>query len=249
MCGRFVQKTTSYSELKKALGLTASEEDDGRVVKAASEARYNVAPTQDILNVRRSGEGREAALLRWGLVPAWAKDPGVGARLINARAETVESKPSFRAAFKRRRCLIPAAGFYEWAKAQAGRKQPYYFQMKDEEVFAFAGLWERWEAPTAGSGGGQRPFETCTIITTEANSLLAKVHDRMPVILSPEDYDLWLGDEGDDGVDPREQKERLGLLRPYPAKLMKSHAVGTLVNSPARQGAELITKAPPVNSK
>lgn len=238
MCGRFTQ-TTSYAELKKIFGV-GEESDDVTGTKVA--ARYNIAPSQEILNVRPSegGGGREAVLVKWGLVPSWAKDPDAGARLINARSETVESKPSFRAAFKRRRCLIPADGFYEWGARAAGRKQPYLFRMKDESAFAFAGLWERWQAPNG------QALETCAIITTEANALLAKIHDRMPVILHSDNYDLWLGvgdedgDENGGGGDPRRQGERLGLLRPYPAKRMKSHPVSLLVNNPARQGAELI---------
>lgn len=236
MCGRFVQKT-SFSELKKIFGVT---ED---AVKLSSEARYNVAPTQGILNIRQTEDGREAVLMKWGLVPAWAKDPAIAAKLINARSETVESKPSFRDAFKRHRSLIPAAGFYEWSKISAGRKQPFYFQMKDEHMFAFAGLWESWKDVNGHT------LETCTILTTEANSLLAKIHDRMPCIIHQENFDLWLGgeDNDDSNGDPRRQKERLELLRPYPAKEMKSHPVSATINSPSQQGANLLDPVP-INS-
>lgn len=217
MCGRFAQKT-SYGELKKIFGVA-------EVPKV--KPRYNIAPTQEILSVRELADGREARLLKWGLVPSWAKDTTIAARLINARSETVESKPSFREAFKQRRCLIPADGFYEWQKRD-GRKQPYFFRLRDESAFSFAGLWERWKAADG------KVLETCTILTTEANEVLRPVHDRMPVILHPSDYDVWLDE------DVRKHEFRKSLLRPYPAEEMTSHPVSTLVNSPAQQGAELM---------
>lgn len=223
MCGRFAQKT-SYSELKKLFGLTAAEVADVPPVKA----RYNIAPTQDILNVRQNGEERVALMLKWGLVPSWANDATISARLINARSETVEEKPSFREAFKHRRCLIPTDGFYEWQRNAGGAKQPYFFQLRDEESpFAFAGLWERWKS-TDG-----KVLETCTILTTQANEVLAPVHDRMPVIIHPADYDLWLNE------DERQRPLRRELLRPFPAEEMTSHPVGLKVNSPSEQGEEL----------
>lgn len=217
MCGRFTQKTT-YSELKKIFGVAEVPE---------VKARYNIAPTQEVLSVREATDGRAARLLKWGLVPAWAKDTTISARLINARSETIEAKPSFREAFKHRRCLIPTDGFYEWQRRD-GKKQPYFFQLRDERSFAFAGLWEKWKAADG------KILETCTILTTEANEVLRPVHDRMPVILHPSDYDLWLEE------DVRKQKLRKELLRPYPAEEMSSHPVSTLVNSPSQQGAELL---------
>lgn len=176
MCGRFTQ-TTSSKELSKVFAVAEMP---------PVKPRYNIAPTQDILAVRGTPDEREALLLKWGLVPSWAKDISISTRLINARSETVESKPSFREAFKRRRCLIVADGFYEWAKKGDGKKQPYHFSLRDEQHFAFAGLWERWQSPNG------KPLDTCTILTTAANQVLAPIHDRMPVILHPDDYELWL---------------------------------------------------------
>ncbi|MDQ3653273.1 MAG: SOS response-associated peptidase [Acidobacteriota bacterium] len=226
MCGRFTQ-SSSFAEIAAALGVA-------QIVTEESRPRYNIAPTQDVAAVRETSGERELRMLRWGLVPAWSKDVEIGSRLINARAETVTEKPSFREAFKRRRCLIPSEGFYEW-KREGTRKQPYYFRMKDKRPFAFAGLWERWE------GHGQKVIETCTILTTEANEVLAPVHDRMPVIIAAEHYESWL--------DPHlSATERLlPLLRPYGAAEMTSFAVSVAVNSPRAEGAGLI--APFVNSQ
>lgn len=156
--------------------------------------RYNIAPTAEVLIVKRDG----AALARWGLVPRWSEDPAIGARLNNARAETFGEKHSFRDAYHRRRCLIPANGFYEW-KRRGALQQPYYVQPADGELFAFAGLWETW-----------RDSDTCTIVTTEANATLRPIHDRMPVIIAPEHYAGWLhGEEG--------------LLRPAPAGAIRCY--------------------------
>jgi putative SOS response-associated peptidase YedK len=166
-------------------------------------------------------------MLKWGLVPSWAKDISIGAKLINARSETVTEKPSFREAFKQRRCIIPADGFYEWQRTE-GRKQPFFFQMRDERPFGFAGLWERWQGATG------QVIESCTILTTEANEVLRPVHDRMPVILHSDDYELWLDE------DVRKREFLNDLLRPYPAKEMVSHPVSTAINSPGNQGATLI---------
>ena len=150
----------------------------------AHQPRYNIAPTSQVLIIRKN----EAAMVRWGLVPHWAKDPSMGARMNNARAETVAEKPSFREAFRKRRCLIPASGFYEW-KLESGRKQPYYIFPSGGALFAFAGIWETWTGPTG-------PLETCAIITTDANEKMAAIHERMPVIVSPGEYSAWLaGDE------------------------------------------------------
>ncbi len=150
----------------------------------AYQPRFNIAPTSQVLVVRRSEDAVVGVQVRWGLVPRWAKDPSIGARMNNARAETVAEKSSFREAYRKRRCLIPASGFYEW-KAEGGRKQPYYVYPAGAELFAFAGLWERWQDPHLS-------LETCAIITTEANAKMAAVHDRMPVIVSPADYSAWL---------------------------------------------------------
>ena len=209
MCGRFAQK----SPAKKVAEKFKVEE-----VPPLAE-RFNVAPTQDVLTVREASAGREATFLKWGLVPHWAKDPAIGNKLINARAETVTEKPSYREAFTRRRCLIPLDGFYEWSR-RGERKRPFYFRMRDGEPFAVAGLWERWE-------GDGRSLETCTLLTTEANTLLAPYHERMPVILRPEDYDLWLDAE------VRRVELLRPLLRPYTHGEMSAYAVSLLVNSPS----------------
>jgi putative SOS response-associated peptidase YedK len=219
MCGRFAQK----SPARKIKQQFKVEE-----VPPLAE-RYNVAPAQSVLAVREAPDGREAAFLKWGLVPRWAKDPAVGNRLINARSETVTEKPSFREAFKRRRCLVPMEGFYEWSR-RGDRKRPFYFHMRDGEPFAVAGLWETWE----GDGG---VLETCTLLTTEANGLLASYHDRMPVILRPEDYDLWLDAE------VRGTEVLLPLLRPYPREGMTAYVVSPLVNSPSNDSPRCVEPA------
>jgi putative SOS response-associated peptidase YedK len=220
MCGRFAQRSDPK---RLAREFKVAEVPD--VV-----ARYNIAPTQEILGVTESADGREMKFFKWGLIPSWAKDAAMGARLINARSETVEEKPAFREAFKKRRCIIPADGFYEWQRTE-GRKQPFFFQMKDERPFGFAGLWERWQ------GAGGEAIESCTILTTEANEVLRPVHDRMPVILHPGDYELWLDE------DVRKRELLRDLLGPYPAEEMVSQPVSTAVNSPRNQGETLIERA------
>jgi putative SOS response-associated peptidase YedK len=188
------------------------------------EPRYNIAPSQAVLAVRQpaDAEDRQAVWLKWGLVPSWAKDPKIGNRLINARGDTVAEKPSFRTAFRRRRCLVPADGFYEWQRV-GSHKEPYHIYMADGRPFALAGLWEHWE-------GDGETIESCTLVTTEANAKVAELHDRMPVILDPADYDLWLDPAVQDpaAVTP--------LLRPFPPEQMAFHAVSTWVNNPAHEG-------------
>ena len=192
MCGRFTQRL-SWRELHELLGLIGPAQN--------LRPRYNVAPGQSIAAVRVSDGGRRLSMLRWGLIPAWAKEPNIGYKMINARSETAHEKPSFRAAWKARRCLIPADGFYEWARAAKGKtKQPWLFGMKDGGGFAFAGLWESWTVraglPLTGSLAELAPgdtLETCTILTAEANATVAPVHHRMPVILPADAYDPWLG--------------------------------------------------------
>ena len=191
------------------------------------EPRYNIAPTQPVATVlQTSARERQFQLLRWGLIPAWAKDATMGSRLINARAETVAEKPSFRSAFRHRRCLVIADGFYEWRR-QEGKKQPFYFRMQNQQPFAFAGLWEHWQDPKGEA------INSCTILTTEANELLQQIHERMPVILNPKDYDMWL--------DPTMQIEQLQqLLQPYSSAVMTSYPVSTKVNKPTNDTPELI---------
>lgn len=199
-------------------------------------ARYNVAPTQEVPAVRLqtepddAGGGRHLVMLRWGLIPFWADDPAIGNRMINARAESAAGKPAFRAAFKRRRCLLVADGFYEWKKpaAPAGRKQPYRVQLQSGEPFGLAGLWERWTNPD-----DQSVVESCTILTAEANELCRPIHPRMPVILRPDAFDAWLDAE----TDPDAAQ---ALLRPHPSEGMTAYPVSTKVNAVANDGPELI---------
>ena len=175
----------------------------------AYQPRYNIAPASQVLIARQEGELRGAAMVKWGLVPRWAKDPAMGARMNNARAETVAQKPSFREAYRKRRCLIPANGFYEW-KLENGLKQPYYIHPADGELFAFAGLWEQWN-----------DLQTCAIITTDANEKMAAVHERMPVIVSPAEYSSWLSGESYEKV----------ALRPCPDAVIAIHRVSRAVNN------------------
>jgi len=220
MCGRFTQRFT-WRQLVALYRITegTSEPEDWR-------ARYNVAPTQRVVVVRATPEGgRELTLLRWGLIPSWAKDPTIGSRLINARAETVAEKPSYRAAFKARRCLIPADGFFEWKPGKP--KVPHLIRMKGDQVFAFAGLWERWTSPEG------EPVETCTIITGRPNEVAAPIHDRMPVILPPDAIDLWLSPTLDPAI-------AVSLLEPFPSTDMEAVPVSTRVNSPRNDDADCV---------
>ncbi len=216
MCGRFTLRTPQnvlIEQFQLATGPPLSP-------------RYNVAPTQSIAAVRRTTDEpqRQLVLLRWGLIPSWAKDPSIGNRMINARGESVADKPAFRAAFKRRRCLVLADGYYEWQKT-GKKKQPYLFHMQDDRPFAFAGLWESW---TGGKSDDEpaEPLETCTIITTNASDFTRSIHDRMPVILDGADFDLWL----DPDMQDREKIEP--LLQPYESPELTADPVSTHVNSP-----------------
>lgn len=213
MCGRFTL-TTNLGAIAKRFGVARFLEEVG--------PRYNIAPTQTVIVVNDDGT-RHLTRMQWGLIPSWAKDPAIGNRMINARAETVATKPAFRVALRKRRCLIPADGFFEWTPA-GRRKQPVHIALKNREPFGFAGLWETWTAP-----GGQE-IKTCTIITTEANDLLKPIHDRMPVILSKDAERVWL--------DPTIQDPAilLPLLRPYPSDEMEVYPVSAKVNSPANDG-------------
>jgi len=191
-------------------------------------ARYNIAPMQDVPIIRRGPTGlRELVEVRWGLVPRWAKDPAIGNRMINARAETLAEKPSFRTALKRHRCLLPADGFYEWKQTPSGGKQPIHIGMKDGAPFAFAGLFERWLSPAG------EVLDTCTIITTQSNALLAPLHDRMPVIVAPDAFDRWLDVANEDTAE---------LFTPYPAEAMTYYPVSPRVNSVRNDDAKLIVR-------
>ena len=223
MCGRFTLFEPD-KVLAKVFGISGIP---------SLSPRYNIAPSQPVAAVRAAsaGTGRELALLRWGLIPSWSKDPAIGNRLINARAETVTEKPSFRNTFKRHRCLIPASGFYEWQRLERG-KQPYFVRMSDWRPFAFAGLWDRWEGPEEGA------IETCTILTTAANTVLSPIHDRMPVILPPAHYDRWL--------DPalKEPDTLTSLLVPFPPDEMLAFPVSLRVNAPSTDDAGCIAPLP-----
>ncbi|MBZ0140863.1 MAG: SOS response-associated peptidase [Pseudorhodoplanes sp.] len=189
--------------------------------------RYNIAPTQPVAIVRMVEGKRRFALVRWGLLPSWVKDPQTFTLLINARAETINDKPAFRSAMKRRRCLVPADGFYEW-KAEGGRKRPYFVRLKSGGPFAFAGLWETWIGPNG------EEMDSAVIVTAPANRLLAPVHERMPVILEPARHALWL-----DG-DHVDQKAAAQLLVPAREDLLDLHEISTAVNRVANDGPELI---------
>lgn len=228
MCGRFTQ-TAPWEKVQTEFSIPSASS-----ASSLFKSRYNIAPTQIVPIVRQeTADARKIAPLKWGLVPSWAKDSEIGNRLINARAESLSEKPSFREAFKHRRCLIPASGFYEWRKAERGAKQPFYFYLKEKDVFGFAGLWEEWLDKESGE-----LVETFTIITTAANAVLQPVHDRMPVIIKAENYDEWL----DPKVKDTEKLEN--FLAPYPAAEMDSHTVSRAVNSPTADAPELI-----INSK
>ncbi len=222
MCGRFSLAQTAES-IAQAFQLP--EIPDRRLAP-----RYNIAPTQLVaaMTQENGNAARQLRWLRWGLIPSWAKDSKIGNRLINARAETLTQKPSFRHAFKRRRCLILADGFYEWKKT-GNRKQPYYFELKNGQSFALAGLWETWQ-PKGGEA-----IASCTIVTTEANALIQPIHDRMPVILEPDNYEQWLDSRltNTDALEP--------LLKPYKSELMTASPVSSLVNNPANDVPECLT--------
>jgi len=220
MCGRYTV-TSPGQVIAEAFGV-----DDP--VELAP--RYNVCPGQDVPVVRlaRDGETRRIDLVRWGLVPFFAKDPGPAARMINARAETAATSPAFREALRRRRCLVPADGFYEWQGAGRGRKQPFYVRREDGRPLAFAGLWERWR----GKDGTK--LDSCTILTTTPNELLAGIHDRMPVVVPPDAYARWLD------RDLQDVEELRPLLATPPAAGLAAYPVGLHVNDPKHDDPQCI---------
>lgn len=226
MCGRYTLSTPG-EVIAELFDLAEAPE---------VEPRYNVAPTQEVAAIRldEAGAPRRFVRLRWGLVPHWADDPAIGNRMINARAESAAEKPAFRTSFKRKRCLVLADGFYEWQKVPEGPKQPWYYRLKSGEPFAFAGLWARWR-PRGGEGGGDgEPIESCTILTTDANELVRRVHPRMPVILDPTALDLWL----DPSVSERERLE--SALGPFEPSRMVAYPVSRRVNSPANDDPSIV---------
>ena len=224
MCGRFTLYHTPEEVAERF-------EADGVL---ETEARYNIAPTQNISVVTQNGT-RHLSAYHWGLIPSWAKEPSIGSRMINARAETLPEKPSFRTALSRRRCLIPADGFYEWqvtgGSGPKPAKTPTYLHRKDSGLFAFAGLWDEWHAPDGS------PLRSCTIITTTPNSVVAAIHDRMPVILRPEDEQFWLD------LAVTSARDLLPLLVPYPSDAMEAYPVSRRVNIPTVDDPELLAPA------
>ncbi len=221
MCGRFGSFAPSET-LAEAFGLAETPN---------LTPRYNITPGQAVALVRNGaeGDGRELVLLRWGLIPSWAKKPEPPAKMINARSESVLEKPAFRRAVRHRRGLIPADGFYEWTKGKKG-KRPFFFRHREGRILALAGLWERWT-------GEDEEIESCTILTTTANDLVQSVHDRMPVIIKSDSYEAWLDNEG------RAAEDLTSLFQPFPADQMEAVPVSAYVNSPAHEGPRCIKPA------
>lgn len=226
MCGRF-SLSTPASEIARFFGAAGAIPD--------LDPRYNIAPSQGVLVVRAAPTGgRELGIVRWGLIPGWAREPDVGVAPINARSETADTKPTFRHAFKKRRCVIPADAFYEWQMTERG-KRPMCITPQTGGFFAMAGIWERWEPEDQPTGA----VESCAILTTAANSLMAPIHDRMPVLLDKGGVEAWL-----DAT--LEEPARLkAICRPAPPETMKAHAVGRKVNSPRHEGPDLLAPVGP----
>lgn len=234
MCGRY-SLTTPVEGLRRLFDFPEQPN---------LEPRYNIAPTQSVAAVRRAppsgaeenpelepaagAHRRHLVMLRWGLIPSWAKDASIGSRMITARAETLAERPAFRAAFRERRCLIVADGFYEWRKRDEGPKQPYRIALGDGGPFAFAGLWERWRDPAGGAW-----VESCAIVTGAANALVRPIHQRMPVILPPEAFDTWLDSDS-------EPAEALRLLQPYAGGDLVAFAISTRINKVANDDASVL---------
>jgi len=216
MCGRYTL-ITDIRKIAESFGVEPT-------LNAAP--RYNIAPTQDIVAILKNGNAH-LTTLRWGLIPSWAKDESIGSRMINARAETLAEKPSFKNLLRRHRCLIVADGFYEW-KTEGRGKTPMYITLADEQPFAFAGLWDLWKSPDGPE------IQSCTIITTEPNELMASIHNRMPAILRPGAYEDWLNPQ------LRDEQVLTHWLSPYPAELMKARPVSKLVNNPKNDSAAIL---------
>ncbi len=223
MCGRFTLRATA--------GVIA--EQFSLFAAAPFTPAYNIAPTQPVATVVVAfpGFSRELVWMHWGLIPSWAKDRSVGSRMINARAESVARKPAYRAAFRRRRCLVLADGFYEWQRLD-GKKWPYFIHLRSDRPFALAGLWEHWQGPE------EETLQSCAMVTTEANELMRPIHDRMPVILPEDEYARWL----DPSLDASESL--LPLLRPYPSEAMAAYRVSTYVNSPTHDAPLCVQPEP-----
>lgn len=227
MCGRFGMFHT-WEHMRAAYNLIGPARN--------LIPRWNIAPTQAIVAVIRAASGpdaggRESTGFQWGLIPPWAKDPAIGAKMNNARSDTVAEKPSFRNAFRRRRCLIPASGFYEWTSTGTGPKQPVWIARPDADLITFAGLWEIWHGPDGGE------LQTCTILTTAANETLKPYHHRMPVVLQPDGFDAWLGD----GHESRDDQDRAAsLMKPAPDDALNVRPVGPAVSNTHNDGPELL---------
>jgi len=232
MCGRFTLRTPADVLMQTFQTLDFPE----------LQPRWNIAPTQQIVAVttgETDGPRRHAGWFRWGLVPFWADDPSIGSKMLNARSETVADKPAFRAAFRKRRCLIPADGFYEWQKLSSGKKQPWWIHQAGEQPFAMAGLWESWTpGQNQTSPPDTEPLLTCTILTTDASSDLRGLHDRMPVILAPEAWHAWLN--------PQTQPEFLKqLMKPASPGTLQLTCVSQLVNRPTPDSPQCLTPVSP----
>lgn len=227
MCGRYVTVSSP--------ALLAERFDVTEIRPSELEPSYNVAPRADVPVVAERHGERVLDVVRWGLIPSWAKDRSIGDRLINARAETITTSNAFKRAFERRRCIVPADGFYEWQKIEGQRiKQPWFFRRRDGEPLAFAGLWEIWHDRTEGDDAPR--VRTCTIITTTPNEVIAPIHDRMPVVLAESAWDTWLD------VENRDTASLAGLLAPMPAAEIEAWTVSTLVNKADNNGPELLER-------
>jgi putative SOS response-associated peptidase YedK len=218
MCGRYTMHH-SPTQVEMRFGITQA--------RATTTERYNIAPTQSVPVIVEADGGRFLDAMQWGLVPAWAKDPGIGNKMINARAETLPEKPSFKVALSRRRCILPVDGFYEW-KTEGNARQPMHIRRKDGELFAFAGLWEEWQQPDG------TPLRTCTVITTTPNAVMEPIHNRMPAILLPDDEATWLD------AALKKPEDVMGLLHPYPANMMEAYPVDRRVNVPTFEDPALL---------
>jgi len=215
MCGRFAM-LTPVDQLARMFAALPSND-------LPFSPNYNICPTDDV-SVVVSDQGRRLVSMRWGFVPQWYKTPGDGPLLINARAETLAEKPAFREACRTRRCLIPATGFYEWTKTPEGARLPWYFKRSDHTTVVFAGIWQRWKM-------GDVSLTSCAIVTTQANTAISQIHHRMPVVLSPQDWALWLGESGQGAA---------SLMRPTPNEALQFHRVSPQVNSNRASGPQLI---------
>ena len=224
MCGRFAL-AVDINQLIKAYGISPEHANNHNL-----SPRYNITPSQEIVGVCQTEDGiRTLNSFRWGLIPHWAKDSSIGAKMINARAETVAEKPSFRVPFRSRRCLVPASAFYEWIRAEK-EKLPYCIRRRDKTPMAFAGIWESWNGP-------EGPIQSCSILTTASNKVLEPIHQRMPAILSAEDFDQWLD------IMNNKPDQLTPLLKPCAEDLLEAYRVDQRVNNPRNDGSECLAPA------